>query len=162
MLKDLLPILGNLGVALVVAVVSSVLTVRLALRRFYSEKLWERKSAAYTMIIEALHHVREYTDTNLQFSYRGKELPEDGDKALTENLRRAMADLRKQRDIGSFVISEDATACLNRLFSELDRSTQTHDWTEHLEMKLAAVDGCLGEMRRMAYEDLSLGGYARQ
>lgn len=86
---DTLAALVNLGVGLVVATVSSVVTVRLALRRFYSEKWWERKSSAYTTVIEALHHVREYTDTNLDFAYRGKDSPEDGKQALTDNLCQA-------------------------------------------------------------------------
>src|SRR4051812_5621063 len=120
----------NLFVGLAVAITSSMITVRLTLRRFYSEKWWERKSAAYTAIIEALHHLREYTDTNLDFTYRGKDLPEDADKALTANLRQAMADLRKHRDVGSLVISDQAIALLNRLFTELDASTKTQHWTE--------------------------------
>ena len=153
---DWVPPLINLGSGIVVAVVTSLLTVRLALKRFYSEKWWERTSAAYGGIIEALHHVREHAHTNLVFSVRGKDLPPEGDKLLTQKLQEAMADLRKHRDIGSFVISEEALALLNQLFSELDASTQTQQWQQHLELKLAAVDKCLAEMRRIARQDLSL------
>src|SRR5882757_10898790 len=93
---------------LVVAVVSSLLAVRLALRRFYSEKWWERKSAAYTAIIESMHHLREHADTHLVFATKDRELPAEGEELLDRNLRQAMADLRKHRDVGSFVISEEA------------------------------------------------------
>lgn len=117
---DWLPPVVNLGSSIVVAIVTSMLTVRLALRRFYSEKWWERKSAAYMAIIEGLHHIREHADTNLVFSLRGKDLPPEGEKELTQELQEAMAQLRKHRDLGSFVVSDVAISLLNQLFSELD------------------------------------------
>ena len=65
----------NLVTGLVIALVTAVLTVKLALKRFYTENWWKRKSEAYGAIIEALHHVREYADTNFRFSLLGRELP---------------------------------------------------------------------------------------
>lgn len=153
---DWLPPVVNLGSSIVVAIVTSMLTVRLALKRFYSEKWWERKSAAYTAIIEGLHHIREHADTNLVFSLRGKDLPPEGEKELTQELQEAMAQLRKHRDLGSFVASDEAISLLNQLFSELDASTNTPHWQKHLEMKLAAVDKCLSGMRSVARNDLKL------
>lgn len=155
-MEDLIGPFFTLGTSVTVAVVTSVLTVRLALRRFYQEKWWERKSAAYSAIIESLHHVREHADTNLTFSLCGRDLPPEGDKELTKQLESAMAALRLQRDVGSFVITEDAVAELNKLFVELDASTRTPHWQEHLELKLAAIDKCLPELRRIARRDLQL------
>ena len=61
-----------------------------------------------------------------------------------------MADLRKYRDIGSFVISEEALFSLNRFFTELDGSLLlASDIVEHFEAKVMAVNKCLEEIRRM-------------
>ena len=87
---------------------------------------------------------------------RGRELPKEGDKMLTEKLQGAMAELRKRIDVGSFVISEDAVSALGKLMQELDRSASTNDWVEHLEIKLAAVNECLDSMRPIAKTDLRL------
>lgn len=38
---------ANLGVGIVVAVTTAVVTVRLALKRFYAESWWTRKYKAY-------------------------------------------------------------------------------------------------------------------
>lgn len=149
-------LLSNLATGVVVAIVTARLTVHLALKRFYAEKWWERKSAAYLAIIEALHHVRNHADTNLNFSLRGKDLPAEGDKQLTVKLQEAMADLRKHWDMGSFVISEEAVAAMNTLMSELESSTNTTLWQEHLELKLQSVDKCLSSMRNIARQDLRL------
>src|SRR5258708_40148272 len=82
--------------SVVVAVFTAVVTVRLALRRFYAEKSWERKSVAYGAVLEALHHVRNHADTNLTFSIRGKELPPPREQHMTNKMRNTTPDPRKQ------------------------------------------------------------------
>lgn len=154
--SDLLPFLGTLITGIVVAVVSALVTVRFALKRFHSEKWWERKAEAYGAIIEALHHVRNYADTHLAFLARGKELPEAGDEELTHKLQDAMAELRKRYDIGNFVISTEAVVAMNTLMKELDASTKNVTWDTHLVLKLEAVDKCLASMRALARTDLQL------
>jgi hypothetical protein len=153
---DATTLLGSLFTGIVIAVVSARVTVHFALKKFFAEKWWERKTEAYTSIIEALHHVRNHADTNLEFSIRGRELPDEGDNMLTEKLQGAMAELRKRIDIGSFVISEDAVSSLSVLMQELERSTSTNDWVKHLEIKLAAADKCLNSVRRIAKTELRL------
>ncbi len=149
-------VVAGLASAIFVSVVTAVLTVRLALRRFYSEKWWERRSDAYSEIIRALHHVREHADTNLQFALRDKDLPEEGDARLTKEMQEAIGQLRLHRDLGVFVICDEAVDLLNVLFKELDDSTKTQWWQEHLELKIMAVDKCLKEMRRVARKELKV------
>ena len=86
-------VIAGLASAIFVSVVTAVLTVQLALRRFYSEKWWERRSDAYSEIIKALHQVREHADTNLQFALRDKDLPEEGDARLTKEMQEAIGQL---------------------------------------------------------------------
>ena len=148
-------IIGILS-SVVVAVLTSFLTVHFALKRFYAEKAWERKNSAYTAIIESLHHVHNHADTNLSFVLRNADLPESGDKTLTENLQNAMAELRKQLDIGNFVIADDAVKAMDELMSGLEDSTHAVCWQDHLEIKLAAVNKCLACMRKIARRDLSI------
>lgn len=155
-LAAVLPSIGTLLTGVVVAVISARLTVRYALKRFYSEKWWERKVAAYSSIIEALHHVRNHADTNLEFSQRGRDIPEQGDNELTEKLQDAMAELRKQWDIGNFIISDEAVEALNTLMQELDSSTRDVSWDTHLILKLEAVEKCLSSMRKIARTDLNV------
>lgn len=153
---DLVAPLLTLGTSVVVAVFSAYIGARIALSRFYSEKWWERRAAAYTAIIEAVHHIREHADTNLAFSLAGKDLPPDGDKELTQKLQSAIAELRKQRDIGSLVISDEAVMELNNLFKAMEVSTQTPMWQEHLEIKLSAIDDLLPLLRAIARKHLRL------
>ena len=49
--------------AIVAAVVTAVLTVRLSFRRFQAERWWDRKADAYANIIGALQHCIIYNST---------------------------------------------------------------------------------------------------
>jgi len=78
---------------------------------------------------------------------------------LDANLQKAMADLRRHRDIRSFVVSPEAIEVLNALFKELDESVrigQERAWWEYLDHRVGAVDRSLSDMRRVARKDLSL------
>ena len=48
--------------SLVVGVCTAIITVRLSLRRFRSERWWERKADVYSRIVEALHNAMEYCE----------------------------------------------------------------------------------------------------
>ncbi len=145
---------------LIVAVVTSIVTVRLALRRFYSEKWWERKANAYAAIMESMHHVREHADTHLAFETRAQlPMPTEGEEKLKRELEEAIADLRKHRDVGSFLISDEAVAVLNALFQEFDKSAEIgreRTFFEYLDYRVGALDRSLEEMRCVARKDLSL------
>ena len=153
-LTDWLPTAGTFVTGIVVAVLTAFLTVRLALKRFYSEKWWERKAEAYGAILEALHHVRNYTDHNLESLKRGVDLPPEGDAELTKKLQEAMAELRKHWDIGSFVICKEAVTVMDTFMEELDAATKYSNWDAHLIIKMDAVNKCLNTMREIARKDL--------
>jgi hypothetical protein len=140
----------------IVAVIVAIITVRLALKRFYREKWWERKSAAYISLIEALHHVRDYADTHYTFALLRQDLPEDGAEKLREKMKEGLSELRKQRDIGDLILSPPAVLLVTTLLEELDDSARAGYWQEHLELRLVAIDKCLLQMRLVARGDLGV------
>jgi hypothetical protein len=116
-----------------------------------------------------MHHIREHADTLLAFQQTvGQpdriELPADAEARLTSKLEEAMADLRKHRDVGGFVISDASTRVLDTLFQELDKSLELgtsvmpggDSYSSYLEYRIAAVDRSLEELRKLARKDLSL------
>lgn len=147
---------GNLAVGLVVAVVSARVTIHFALKRFYSEKWWERKAEAYGSIIEALHHMKNYADIHIDYAMRNAEVPEDQKTELAANFKRAHAEVRKRADVGTFVISEQAVKALQLLEKGLDESRDANDWYAHLDSEYGAVKKCLVSVREIARRDLGL------
>ena len=155
---NLSTVLLSFAGSIIAAVVSAWITARLSLRKFYSEKQWERKSAAYSNIIEAMHHIREHADTNLAFEGKALQIPADGEKKLDANLRNAMADLRRNRDVGSFVISIEAIDIINEFFAEMDKSVEigkNQSFFEYCDYRVGAVDQALVRIREAARSDLA-------
>jgi hypothetical protein len=146
-------LLANLAIALITARV----TVFYSLKRFHSERWWERKASAYASIMESLHHVRNHADHHLVFLQRSMDMPEESNEELTSKLRNAMAELRKHWDVGGFVISSRALSVMTTFMKEVDEATEPDTWSTHLILKLEAVDKCLKQMRIAAREDLKLG-----
>ncbi len=53
-------LITNLGTGLFVAIVTPVITARLSLKSFVSQRWWERKAEAYSQIMEQLSYSEHY------------------------------------------------------------------------------------------------------
>jgi len=153
---------GNIVISLLIAVVSARVTLHYALKRFYFEKWWERKAEAYNRIFEALHHLKNHVDHELAFIDIEPPVRLEGEKVLKElieKMKSATGEIRKQADIGAFVISEEAVRALHTLQTELDEAVTkeikiTRDLPKHYNLRLSAVNKCLESMRHIAEKDL--------
>lgn len=147
-------ILSILG-ALFVSAFTSFITVRLALKQFYSQKWWERKANAYSTIIEALYHVQNDLGSTFDDAIGEIRLSEDRAKALGEESKKGYAEIYKAENIGAFVISKEAAECLTRLRKQLDSEDHaSKSWEENLNDDFSAVKNCLEEFRYYAKRDL--------
>ena len=72
----------NLVVNVPIVLLTSWLTVWFALRRFQSEKWFERRIEVYTKVIEALHYMKNCTERQLLSASRGTEMPKDIEEEL--------------------------------------------------------------------------------
>ena len=160
--------IGGLALSIIGASVGAYLSVKLAFRRFYNEKEWERKVDAYSKIFVAIHHLKEHTRHELGLLVDADKLPK-GDEAeiqrrtvierLTEDMVTGLDALHLQIDIGTFTISEGAVASLQRLVASLDECIEIwrrkSSLKDHFECKLMAIDQSLDELRTIAKKDLS-------
>ena len=147
------PILAIIA-AIVIAAISSWITVNLSLRRYHSERWWDRKADAYMAVIEALHHSKAYSDENLNAEMRKREISKERDKELRTRTRKANDEIQKAMDMGSFLLSEEAMERLKRYKKEESRASEEHTWFEYLDADLAATASCLKDMVEIARRDL--------
>ena len=90
--KDLLvPLLSA-----VASFVGAWLAANFALRRFYKERIWERKAAAYSAIFEALHIIEQWYDKHYDAYFEQRELPDEVTKKLRTNADAAEEDLERR------------------------------------------------------------------
>jgi hypothetical protein len=140
---------------LLAAFLTAPLTAWLAMRRFSAEKWWEKKLEAYLAIIEALHHLERPYDEVMEAWWSGSETPKETPEAWLKH-RESLSEIRKYIDMGELVISERASALLDRLLARLAEARRETDFAPFVEKSATAVHECLIELKRLAIEDLRL------
>lgn len=141
--------------SILVTLVTAWITVELALRRFKSEKWFERRLDAYTRIIESLHHMKSATARQIRAEERGIEIPSNAEAELIELYGKGLADLRRLTDMGALVFSSEAIVVLEKLNEDLKAATQEVSWWGHLDMEFEAINKCLKEIGVIAKRDLN-------
>jgi len=144
----------NIVVGLVIATVSSLITVQLSFRRFRLERLWDRKAMAYERVIEALQHSKAFSNAHITASIFRTELSEEKDQDLRQRAKHARLEIERATDMGSFLLSDRAKERLLRYAREVQAAADTHDWFEYLTADLAATKSCLSDLIKIAKGEL--------
>ena len=138
-----------------IALLTSWVTVRFALRRFQSEKWFERRVDAYTKVVESLHYMKHCTERQIAAARRGYEMPKEIEEELVASYRKGLADLRRLTDMGALLFSAEAVAVLDTLNKELSEATDEQSWWENLDAESAAITKCLSALRPIAKRELN-------
>jgi hypothetical protein len=137
-----------------VAVFASILSVNLAMRRFYSEKWWERKAEAYSRIVEELYHVLNSLDTCLVYFDQREELPQEDQNEINRLSNQAYKELYKAECIGAFIISDDVANALSQM-REKEKNLSLDDPMElRLRARSNIVSECLNTVKSLARKEL--------
>jgi hypothetical protein len=152
-----LSILTSFAPTLFIAVVTSVLTVRLSLHRFHAERWWERKAEAYSRIVETLHQLMEYHAAMSEDAMNYKERDEAQFAKLHDEYQQAYRDLRKATGIGAYIIFDEVAAALASLDARPRPkwSREEPPW-EPYDAEFEAYKEALEQIRRLAKKDLNV------
>jgi hypothetical protein len=147
-------LLSSLLTALIAAPVAAWLAARFALRRFYSEKVWERKTVAYTVIFDALHDMRRWFNEHWHAEEMHREVPEDVRAKLLADYREAEARLARQLDRERWLLPSACSERLAQMQKELDQASDS--WRDRLGSCSNAINSALNDMRTLARDDLQI------
>lgn len=150
MLEPILTII----IAIIIGAISSLITMNLSLRRYHSERWWDRKVDVYMAVIEALHHSKAYSDENLNALIKDREISEEREKELRTRTSKANDEIQKAMDLGSFLLSEEAMERLNSYKKEESKASEEGDWFGYLNADFEATASCLNDMVKIAKRDL--------
>lgn len=145
---------AQLLIGLVLAFLAAWLGAAFALRRFYKEKIWERKINAYFALIEAAHHMRIYYDRNLEAHMDGRELTDEYKGELDRKYDQARVELQKQISFGDLIISSAAVAAIEEMFSQLKYDGA--DWIGYLDHGVGVTQNCLVALKTAVATELRL------
>jgi hypothetical protein len=142
-------------VAAVVVGLFGVLTLKLGIGKFASEKWWERRAAAYAAVIEGLHGVHAFHAKFVDSLEKRYELSERYLSHLDEKSTSGLDEIRKGANIGSFVMSKRAGLILKGALEKLDGVSFTqNDPLSYHETKAAILDDAIIAMTLEAKRDL--------
>jgi hypothetical protein len=134
---------------------TALLTVWLALRRYYREKWWEAKMAAYTSLIQAMHHMNWDLSISIRAEMRGDHEETEYKKEWEAKHRAAWEEVRKQIDVGEFLYSAESVQILTD-FNKATKREQNDTYFDHLERLQVAVEKYLPAIKASARADLGL------
>jgi len=113
-------------ISVITAIIASYSTAQWSLKKFYSEKWWERKERAYTEIIDALYDLLQYCEIQKGDFGQGSGYSENKMKLFREKYNQAYWKIKKATDIGAFVVSSEAEIALKEL-----RDRQRPNWDDY-------------------------------
>ena len=142
---------------IMVAVISAWIAVQFSLRRFRTEKWWEKRVFAYERLIEAFHHSKAFSESHLKAAQQGREISEERDKELRLKAVEAEREITKAVDLGGFLLGKEARARLTQYISDRRRASDSNSWDEYLLCDLDATDSCLRDLIAIARRDLRTG-----
>jgi hypothetical protein len=109
---------SNVIAALVVGAFG-ILTLKLGLGKFRSEKWWERKAAAYVSTFEAMHAVYGYAKAVVDAEGVGHDLSESHLTELSNGSLKGLLEIRKAASLAPFLMSKRASMIVSQLVREL-------------------------------------------
>lgn len=149
-------ILKPVLIGILIAAVSSWITVQLSMRRFRAEWLWKMKANAYSAVIEALHNSKAFYIAHMSSYEQLRELSKERDHELGLRARQGKDEIKKAIDMGSFLLSRKALVRLEQYMKESDAVSHEQDFYFYLDENLAATVSCLKDIVPIAKEDLRI------
>lgn len=109
---------------------------------------------AYTEIIQSLHNMNWYAIRTIEIEVEGAQMSPEYEKRWREKSMQAWEDLRRQIDIGEFLLSPASIVILKDFMKA--SSEHEEDWISHLVAVNDAAETCLPKLKQAAREDLGL------
>jgi hypothetical protein len=159
----------NVGVGVIIALVTAFATTTLGFWRFRDEKWWSRKADAYSVIIDSLHVSKDCSTQDLaemRAIDAGIQINEEYRKELMSRAREADRQIRKAIDTSSFLLCDEAVRVLEELRAGLDRADALLEdqlpndlggYQSFLKSQMEAIKTCLDHLPKIAKQDLRKG-----
>ena len=141
---------------IVIGFVLAILSYSLGLKRYHSEKWWEKKAEVYSKIMESLYDMIIHTERQMQDPSLKTNDSEKIEAELTSRSKIASDQINRITVIGDFIISEVSANRLVELRKALANAANYESWYEYLEAEYSALDKCIRDMRTFAKNDLGV------
>lgn len=145
--------------ALVVSVVTAIITVRLSLSQFHSERWWDKRAEAYSQIMEQLSYLIYYHQAWMDEDLGLSKMSGNKKLELQKRYNKTWEDLTRVAAMGSYIVSADTSAAVEDLLKKSGKTDMEPDFWNMLWNRYTAVQKCIDIVRDDAKKSL---GVAKQ
>ena len=137
-----------------IAAASSLITVRLSIKQFRTQRWWEKKVETYQKIIEAFHKSKKYSSEYLTAEIKGREVSGDRGAELVKQSKEAHEEISEARDVGRFLLSDKAVSILDEFKKKYEHQPRHDTWWESLKENWWLADHYMKEFIAEAEKDV--------
>jgi len=151
------PILTALIPGLILSGITAYITVRLSLKQFAKQRLWEKKVEIYSKILEQLSNIQYYYETKLNKETGHTYLRNTEDEKFQyKKLVQTVESLIKTQAISLFIISTESNNYLKKLINDLEIEDPEGGWTD-CDARYKSVTECIDAIINSAKNDTAEG-----
>lgn len=141
---------------LIIAIVTSVLTVRLSIRQFRTQKWWERKEQAYSNLLEIVHGYNDYTSKSIKDQEDLLRVTDEERQSWQAEWKEFNTRYAKARNLASLHLSNKAVSILDVYDADKLLASHSDNIFDWMESDLEASTKCLKKLIIAAKEDLGV------
>jgi hypothetical protein len=144
--------------SVIVAVIVAIITVRLSLQRFRSERWWEKKVDAYIEIMDALYLIHDFYSRHLMQVDMGYEISDEARAELHRQSQAAEDEVSRSIVVGELLISRQAVHVLSDVSARRESIGVDREMTvsEIYAQNQFLVEECINQLRALAKQDLGV------
>lgn len=146
----------TLVTAIIVAVPTSMLSVYLAIKKYRSEKWWEKKAECYINTVNSMNDIIRFCDSGLAEELDGKSISNELREELRNKFHKGKMVLETQTNIGHLLMPEEAYKDLLSLDRELYKAEQEEEFTRQIAGIRVKTEECLFSFIPHAKGDLGV------
>ena len=137
-----------------ISVITSYLTAKFAISKFYTEKWWERKEQAYTEIINALYDMVQFYQVFKEDYGQDDFISQERSLELHQRHNEGFRRVRRATDLATLYMSDDAAKLLKKLREREGLHEQTNPMWDVYEDEYNSHSNALDKLIMIAKKDL--------
>ena len=146
---------------ILIAWLSSWITVRASLEKFRTERWWEKQADAYSHLLGVLHDAKEYSSKNLDAEWYDRALSKVDNQELLDRSNAVESEIERIMDVDSFYLSRSTIQRLKKYKASLrkagtDNSGENNSWEVFLQDTYTATNSCLNDVMDIAKLELNV------
>lgn len=138
--------------ALITSTLSAIITVKLSIKQFRTQKWWELKANAYSNVLESLSYLQYYFSQWFDHSVGNIKISDAHQKELLNKYNSVIESVTKSA--ATYILNDEASTALTKLIREVENKSFSHRMANDFDECCGLVNECINIVRENATKEL--------